>query len=113
MSLYIQGSRKEKKKSHRTKRTIVKKYLYDFWNICDLFSYLTLYVGVLARHLRKDENETYEEQGGEVYPWQVYPNRTARRIFPFSLLIMYIRFLTVFPHAQSSWTNPHHDQGNG
>ena len=82
-------------KSHRLWRARLNMYFFDFWNVCDVLSFLLLVAGILARHLRTDEDETYADQD-DILPWQVYPNRTARRIFPFALLIMYIRYLQVF-----------------
>ena len=93
---HVQGWRRTKEKSHRTRRARFSRYIFDFWNVCDILSFLLLVAAMLVRHLRTDENETYEDQGGEIYPWQVYPYRTSRRIFPISLFVMYIRFLQCF-----------------
>nr|XP_022312126.1 transient receptor potential cation channel subfamily M member 8-like [Crassostrea virginica] len=54
-------------------------YLYDFWNVVDLLSCITLMIAVCVRYFRQSENHTI-----------------ARRMFSVSLLIMYIRFLEVF-----------------
>nr|XP_022311194.1 uncharacterized protein LOC111116490 [Crassostrea virginica] len=57
----------------------IKRYLYDFWNAVDLLSYILLIIALFVRHFYPSENFTI-----------------ARRMFSFSLLIMYLRFLEVF-----------------
>ncbi|XP_056021813.1 uncharacterized protein LOC125651630 [Ostrea edulis] len=67
-------------KSHRGYYTRLKRYLYDFWNVVDLLSYLLLIMALFVRHLGSSS-----------------PNHTdARRMFSLSLLVMYLRFLEVF-----------------
>ncbi|XP_078329886.1 transient receptor potential cation channel subfamily M member-like 2 [Crassostrea virginica] len=63
----------------RSIRLRIKRYLYDFWNAVDLLSYILLIIALFVRHLHPSENFTI-----------------ARRMFSFSLLIMYLRFLEVF-----------------
>ena len=91
----MQGGMRTKKKSHRLRRARFNRYINDFWNICDVLSYLVLLVALIGRHAF-DENHVYPGQGDDVYPWQVYPWQTARRIYSASLFIMYIRYLQCF-----------------
>ncbi|XP_062594023.1 transient receptor potential cation channel subfamily M member 2-like [Saccostrea cucullata] len=66
-------------KSNRSKRTIIWRYLNNFWNIVDLLSYALLIIALFVRHMHPSTTFT-----------------VARRMFSLSLLIMYLRFLEAF-----------------
>ncbi|XP_061190940.1 transient receptor potential cation channel subfamily M member 2-like [Saccostrea echinata] len=66
-------------KSYRSKWTIVKRYLNNFWNLVDILSYLLLISALFVRHMHPSEKFT-----------------VSRRMFSLSLLIMYLRFLEAF-----------------
>ncbi|XP_056002361.1 transient receptor potential cation channel subfamily M member-like 2 isoform X2 [Ostrea edulis] len=65
--------------SHRSYYSRMKRYLYDFWNVVDLLSYVLLITALFVRHMYPSETFTI-----------------ARRMFSLSLLVMYLRFLEVF-----------------
>lgn len=65
----------------------VKKYLFNFWNILDLLSYIVLVIALFLRHLCQVERQIY-----------------ARNMFSLSLLILYLRFLEVFLIFKSTGT---------
>uniref|UniRef100_K1PW66 Transient receptor potential cation channel subfamily M member 3 n=1 Tax=Magallana gigas TaxID=29159 RepID=K1PW66_MAGGI len=66
-------------RSHRGYYSRMKRYLYDFWNVVDLLSYILLIAALFVRHLYSDSSFTI-----------------ARRMFALSVLVMYLRFLEVF-----------------
>lgn len=66
-------------RSHRGYYSRMKRYLYDFWNVVDLLSYILLIAALFVRHFYPDSSFTI-----------------ARRMFALSLLVMYLRFLEVF-----------------
>lgn len=66
-------------RSHRGYYSRMKRYLYDFWNVVDLLSYILLIAALFVRHFYSDSSFTI-----------------ARRMFALSLLVMYLRFLEVF-----------------
>ncbi|XP_065938117.1 transient receptor potential cation channel subfamily M member-like 2 isoform X1 [Magallana gigas] len=73
------GCLEERGRSHRSKWSRAKRYLYDFWNVVDLLSYFLLIAAVLVYYL--EITDTYI---------------VSRRMFGLSLLVMYLRFLEVF-----------------
>uniref|UniRef100_K1QH82 Transient receptor potential cation channel subfamily M member 8 n=1 Tax=Magallana gigas TaxID=29159 RepID=K1QH82_MAGGI len=73
------GFLEERGRSHRSKWSRAKRYLYDFWNVVDLLSYFLLIAAVLVYYL--EITDTYI---------------VSRRMFGLSLLVMYLRFLEVF-----------------
>lgn len=74
-----QGCLEDIGRSHRSYYYRMKRYLYDFWNVVDLLSYVLLIAALFVRHFYIDESFTI-----------------ARRMFALSLLVMYLRFLEVF-----------------
>lgn len=76
---YRQGCLEARGRSHRSYYSRMKRYLYDFWNVVDLLSYILLIAALFVRHLYSDPTFTI-----------------ARRMFALSVLVMYLRFLEVF-----------------
>lgn len=74
-----QGFLEDRGRSHRSCKHRMKRYMYDFWNVVDLLSYILLIAALFVRHFYIDESFTI-----------------ARRMFALSLLVMYLRFLEVF-----------------
>nr|XP_034320576.1 transient receptor potential cation channel subfamily M member-like 2 isoform X2 [Crassostrea gigas] len=77
--LFNYGCLEAQGRSHRSYYSRMKRYLYDFWNVVDLLSYILLIAALFVRHFYIDETFTI-----------------ARRMFALSLLVMYLRFLEVF-----------------
>ncbi|XP_052693640.1 transient receptor potential cation channel subfamily M member 2-like [Crassostrea angulata] len=73
------GCLEKRGRSHRGYYSRMKRYIYDFWNVVDLLSYLLLIVALFIRHFHPSETFTL-----------------ARRMYALSLLVMYLRFLEVF-----------------
>ncbi|XP_078311840.1 transient receptor potential cation channel subfamily M member 2-like isoform X3 [Crassostrea virginica] len=71
------GVLKSESRFRRSYLLRIKRYLNDFWNAVDVLSYILLILALIVRHAVED-----------------IP--VARRMFSFSLLIMYLRFLEVF-----------------
>ncbi|XP_062621660.1 transient receptor potential cation channel subfamily M member 2-like [Saccostrea cucullata] len=66
-------------RSHRGYYSRMKRYLFDFWNVVDLLSYVLLIVALFVHLFHPSPDFT-----------------VARRMFSLSLLVMYLRFLEVF-----------------
>lgn len=79
MQFLKQGCLEKRGRSHRGYYSRMKRYIYDFWNVVDLLSYLLLIVALFIRHFHPSETFTL-----------------ARRMYALSLLVMYLRFLEVF-----------------
>lgn len=72
-----QGCLEARGRSHRGYYARVKRYLYDFWNVVDLLSYVVFITAISLL--------IYDQT-----------NKISKRMIALSVLVMYLRFLEVF-----------------